>query len=217
MSDAVSTEPSSTPVREDGRTSRGRRTRERLLEAAAGLIRSRGFRSTSVGDILAATGLPKGCFYHHFESKEALGLAILTRWIAELEGRLLGYLTSEEGPPPLERIAAALDGFLTEQEQAGCRGGSAFGNLALELSDESEAFRGPLAAAYRRLSGAFAGLLERARRQGELRAEADPAALSEFLVASIEGGILLGRVHREAAVLAAVLRTAEAHLWSFRA
>lgn len=210
-------EAAARPRPEDGRTRRGRRTRERLLDAAAGLIRGRGFRATSVGDILQATQLPKGCFYHHFESKEALGQALLARWSAELEGRLLDYLTRPDGPPPLERIAAALDGFLTEQEQSGCRGGSAFGNLALELSDESEAFRAPLSAAFRRLSSAFAGLLAQAREQGVLRTDTDAASLAEFLVAAIEGGILLARVHRDPAVLGGVLRAAEAHVWSHRA
>ena len=201
---------------DDGRTGRGRRTRERILEQAAGLIRSNGFGGTSVGDILAATRVPKGCFYHHFESKEALGHEVLGRWVDELQGRLLDYLTRGEGPPPLERVAAALDGFLTEQEQSGCRGGSAFGNLATELSDANEAFRAPLSAAFRRLSAAFAALLEQARARGELAADADPAALGDFLVATIEGGILLGRVHRDPGVLASVLRTAEAHVWSLR-
>jgi TetR/AcrR family transcriptional repressor of nem operon len=208
--------PVEEPPASDGKTGRGRRTRERILEQAAGLIRTQGFGGTSVGDILAATRVPKGCFYHHFESKEALGHEILGRWVDELEGRLLDYLTRGDGPPPLERIAAALDGFLTEQEQSGCRGGSAFGNLATELSDASETFRATLSAAFRRLSDAFAMLLMKARARGELVAEAEPAALADFLVAAIEGGILLGRVHRDPSVLASVLRTAEAHLWSLR-
>ena len=206
----------SLPLRDDGRTRRGRATRERLLEAAAGLIRAHGFNATSVGDILSATALPKGCFSHHFEGKEALGLAILGRWIDELSARLLGFLTAPEGPPPLERIAAALDGFLTQQEQSGGRGGSAFGSLAMELSDSKEAFRVPLAAAYRRLSEAFASLIGAAQARGEIRADADARALGDFLVASIEGGILLGRVHQDPAVLGGVLRQAEAHLWNHR-
>lgn len=211
------TAPRPPAAREDGRTRRGRATRERLLQAAETLVRARGFGGTSVGDILSATGLPKGCFYHHFDTKEALGHAILTRWVEELERHLLGFLTAADGPPPLERIAAALDGFLTQQEQSACRGGSAFGNLAMELSDEHEAFRAPLAAAYRRLAAAFASQIGAAQQRGELRPEADSQALGEFLVAALEGGILLGRVHKDASVLAGVLRQAEAHLWSHRA
>jgi AcrR family transcriptional regulator len=203
-------------TRDDGRTRKGKRTREHILARAAALVRARGFGATSVGDILMEAGVPKGCFYHHFDSKDALGHEILARWVGELEGHLLDYLTRADGPPPLERIAAALDGFVTEQEHADCRGGSAFGNLATELSDEHEAFRAPLAAAYARLGGAFALQLEKARASGELSADADPAALAEFLVAAIEGGILLTRVQRDASVLTRVLRTAEAHLWSLR-
>lgn len=203
-------------TRDDGRTRKGLRTREHILDCAAELVRTRGFGATSVGDILAAAGVPKGCFYHHFASKEELGQEILARWMADLEARLLDYLTREEGPAPLERIAAALDGFVTEQEQSGCRGGSAFGNLATELSDEHEEFRAPLAQAFQRLTGAFAGQLERARALGELKADVEPVALAEFLVAALEGGILLARVHKDAGVLARVLRHAEAHLWAQR-
>jgi AcrR family transcriptional regulator len=186
------------------------------VACAAELVRARGLRATSVGDILAAASVPKGCFYHHFASKDALGHEILARWNADLEARLLDYLTRDDGPAPLERVAAALDGFVTEQEQSGCRGGSAFGNLATELSDEHEGFRVTLAQAFQRLVGAFARQLERARANGELKPDADPQALAEFLVATLEGGILLARVHRDSSVLARVLRSAEAHLWTHR-
>ncbi|MFM8978963.1 MAG: TetR/AcrR family transcriptional regulator [Planctomycetia bacterium] len=204
-------------TRDDGRTRKGRRTREHILACAAELVRTRGLRATTVSDVVAAAGVPKGGFYHHFDGKQALGREILARWLAELEQHLLGYLAAEEGPPPLERVAAALDGFLTQQEQGEARGGSAFGNLVTELADDDEEFRGLLAAAYGRLVGAFAAPLERARAAGDLLPEADAVALAEFLVAALEGGILLARVNRDAAVLARVLRAAEAHLWSLRA
>lgn len=203
-------------TRDDGRTRKGQRTREHILACASALVRTRGLRATTVGDVIAAAGVPKGGFYHHFDGKQALGREILARWMAELEAQLLDYLVQAEGPPPLERIAAALDGFLTQQEQGETRGGSAFGNLVTELADDDEEFRVLLAAAYGRLVGAFAVPLERARAQGQLAPDADPSALAEFLVAALEGGILLARVQRDAAVLGRVLRAAEAHVWSLR-
>jgi TetR/AcrR family transcriptional regulator, transcriptional repressor for nem operon len=199
-------------TRDDGRTRKGRRTREHILACAADLVRARGLRATSVGDVLAAADVPKGCFYHHFEGKDALGHELLATWLQDLDARLIDYLRREEGPPPLERIAAALDGFVTEQERTGGRGGSAFGSLAAELSDEHEGFRAVLADAFTRITRAFADLLGRARQAGELTAEAEPEALAEFLVAALEGGILLARVHRDPAALTRVLRHAEAHL-----
>ena len=49
--------------------------RERLLQAAFTLLRTRGFTATSVDDLCAAAGVTKGAFFHHFPSKEALGVA----------------------------------------------------------------------------------------------------------------------------------------------
>jgi len=197
-------------------TPKGSTTREQVLQHAATLIRERGFRSTSIGDLLDRAGVQKGSFYYYFPSKEDLGHAVLERWTQELRVRLLDFLTDPDGPAPLERIAAALDGFLTEQEASGCRGGCPFGNLAMELADVHEGFRERISEAFGRLEGAFASLIARAQAAGDLRSDADPRALGEFLVASIEGGILLCKVHKSAGALASTLRAAEAHLASFR-
>jgi TetR/AcrR family transcriptional repressor of nem operon len=191
-------------------------TRDHVLAHAAALIRERGFRSTSIGDLLERADVQKGSFYYYFPSKEALGHAVLDRWTEELRTRLLDPLTSPDGPPPLERISAALSGFLTEQEASHCRGGCPFGNLAIELADVHEGFRTRLSAAFKQLSNAFADLLERARANGQLRPDTDPQALGEFLVASIEGGILLAKVHKSTETLATVLRQAREHVDCYR-
>src|SRR5579862_599927 len=60
------------------------RTRERLLQAAFREVHRSGFQSASIGAILAATNVTKGALYHHFESKEALGYAIVEEKIATL-------------------------------------------------------------------------------------------------------------------------------------
>lgn len=197
-------------------TPRGTTTREQVIAHAAALIREQGFRSTSIGDVLEKTGLQKGSLYHYFPSKDHLGHAVLDRWTEDLRSRLLDFLTAPDGPPPLERIGAALDGFLAQAEASGCRGGCPFGTLAAELADVDERFRTRLSDAFRRFSDGFGDLVARARDAGDLRLDADPRALGDFLVAAIEGGILLAKVHRSTAPLAASLRAAEAHLASFR-
>ena len=196
---------------------RGAATREHVIEEAAALIREKGFRSTSIGDVLERAGVQKGSFYYYFPSKEDLGHAVLTRWTEELRTRLIDFLTDPAGEAgPLERIAAAFDGFVSEAEATGCRGGCPFGNLAIELADVNEDFRLRLSEAFRSLSRAFAGLVEEAQARGQVRPDADAAALGDFLVAAIEGGILLAKVHRSCEPLRATLREAEARLSSYR-
>ena len=52
-------------------------TKQRLLKSAQTLMLANGYKATSVDQICNAAGLSKGSFYHFFEGKEALGLAVL--------------------------------------------------------------------------------------------------------------------------------------------
>jgi TetR/AcrR family transcriptional repressor of nem operon len=196
--------------------SRGSETKEQVLTHAAALIREKGFRSTSIADVLERAGIQKGSFYYYFPSKEDLGHAVLDRWIAELQRDVMAGLTAEDGPPPLDRISSCLDAFVVEVEANGCRGGCVFGNLAIELADVHEGFRARLSESFRRLSAAFASLVEKARAAGEVRSDTDAAALGTFLVACLEGGILLAKVHKSPEPLEVTLRAAQAHLASHR-
>src|SRR6201982_2450720 len=75
------------------------RTRERLLQAGFREIYRSGFQSASIDAILAATNVTKGALYYHFESKEALGYAIVEEKIAKLtRDRWLRPMRSEGEP-----------------------------------------------------------------------------------------------------------------------
>ena len=64
---------------------RSEETRTRLLEAAVRLFAQQGYDASGVAEICAAAGVSKGAFYHHFESKQALFLALLEEWLARLD------------------------------------------------------------------------------------------------------------------------------------
>jgi len=55
--------------------------REQILTTGLALLHGRGFNATSVQDITEAAGVPKGSFYNHFASKEALGLEVVQRYV----------------------------------------------------------------------------------------------------------------------------------------
>ena len=82
--------------------------RARLIAAARSLIRHQGFAATSVDDLCAAAGVTKGAFFHHFASKEALGVALVEDWTATT-GAMFAAHPYNSLPDPLDRVFAYLD------------------------------------------------------------------------------------------------------------
>ena len=82
--------------------------RAKLLDAALGTIREKGYSATSVDDLCASAGVTKGAFFHHFKSKDALGVAAAEHW-SETTGALFADAPYHEAEDPLERILAYID------------------------------------------------------------------------------------------------------------
>jgi TetR/AcrR family transcriptional repressor of nem operon len=82
--------------------------RERLLQAALRVVRQKGFAATTVDDLCAAAGVTKGAFFHHFRSKEDLGVAAAQYW-AQTTGALFAQAPYHAPADPLDRVFAYLD------------------------------------------------------------------------------------------------------------
>ncbi len=187
-------------------------TREQILDAATRLMHVSGYRGTSLDDVLRTSGVGKGNFYYYFKSKEELGYAILDRIVRGFVERALEPAFADPSRPPLDRIYRFLDGVLETQRQRNCVGGCPMGNLASELSDVHEGFR-------RRLAEIFAGWGERltealreAQSDGSLAPACDAAGLAQFLVASLEGAILMTKVTKEIQVMETCVVELKTHL-----
>ena len=196
------------------KTSRGRASRGRIVEAAADLMFARGVRGTNLDDVLAAAGVGKGQFYHYFADKEALVHAVIAR---QTERVLEGQRPALDGLDCWAAIAAWFDLLVAIEEAQSCLGGCPIGSLASELSDHDETARAALVAAFDRWEGYLADGLARMRARGELRDAADPAALAASTMASIQGGLLLAQARRDARALRLALDAALAHLRTFAA
>ena len=82
--------------------------RARLIDAARDLVRRKGFAATSVDDLCAAAGVTKGAFFHHFASKEALGVALIDDWTVTT-GAMFAAHPYNSLPDPLDRVFGYLD------------------------------------------------------------------------------------------------------------
>ena len=82
--------------------------REALLQAALRVIRTKGYAATTVDDICAAAGRTKGSFFHHFASKEDLGVAAADYW-GEMTGAMFAQAPYHRPEDPAARVLAYID------------------------------------------------------------------------------------------------------------
>ena len=80
----------------------------KLLDAALSVIRSKGFSATTVDELCAAAGVTKGAFFHHFKSKDELGVAAADHWSAAT-GALFAGAPYHDHADPLDRVIGYLE------------------------------------------------------------------------------------------------------------
>lgn len=193
-------------------TRTARSAKEQILEAATRLMKVRGYHRTALEDVLRESGTGKGNFYHYFRSKEELGYAILDRLLRDFTERTLDPIFRNPNRPPIEQVEAFLGAIVAAQRARKCMGGCPMANLATELADFHEGFRQRLLEIFDLWRGRLAEALARAQAEGMLAAEADPDGLARFLVAGLEGAILLTKVQKDIGVMESCIAELRRHL-----
>lgn len=187
-------------------------TKDQIVDAASQLISVRGYHCTSLDDVLRESGVGKGNFYYYFKSKEELGYAIVDRIVRGFVERTIEPSLGDQSLTPIEQIHRFFDRILESQRQRNCVGGCPMGNLASELSDVHEGFRQRLAEVFTFWRASVGRVLRQAQAQGELAERADPERMAHFIVAAIQGAILMTKVTKEIEVMEQCVAELKAHL-----
>ncbi|MGW6916627.1 TetR/AcrR family transcriptional regulator [Kitasatospora sp. NPDC054939] len=183
-----------------GRTSTAR---ERLLDAACDLLRSRGYATIGIAEICARADVRKGSFYHFFESKQALTLEVVdAHWRAQRADWLAAL---RSGEPPLVRLERLFGGTAAVQRQTqeayGAVSGCLFANLALELTAEEQPVRARLAEIFDEEVELVRGVLAEAAAEGSVPAGSASRESARAAVAQMEGMVLFAKIADDPAVL----------------
>jgi TetR/AcrR family transcriptional regulator, transcriptional repressor for nem operon len=189
------------------------RTREVLLQAAFREVYRSGFQSAGLDTILASTGVTKGALYYHFDSKEALGYAIIEEIIVpDLRAKWLRPL--QRGNDPINTLIGIVQGESVRPEDV--RGGCPLNNLAQEMSPLHEGFRKRLARVFHSWQEGIAAALREGQTCARVRRDVEPAAAAGFLIATLEGYVSLAKNAQDAKVMKAGIRNIVGWLRSLR-
>jgi TetR/AcrR family transcriptional regulator, transcriptional repressor for nem operon len=169
--------------------------RDRILTEGLRVVHERGFANASVRDIVQAAGVPQGSFTNHFASKEAFGLEILDLYYANSRRSFVETLRND-ARPPLERLAAYIDGTKERLNLNSMRNGCLIGNFTAEACDNSEPIRAHVLEFFAETRSALAYCLRAAAAAGEIKASTDCDDVAGFIVSSLQGAILLSKAYR---------------------
>ena len=188
-------------------------TRERLLQAAFREIYRSGFQGAGIDAILAATNVTKGALYYHFDSKDALGHAVVEEIIApSLRDKWLRPL--RRGADPIDTLIGIVQATSVRPEDV--RGGCPLHNLAQEMSPLDERFRKRLEKLFHQWQEGTATALLRGQSEGTVRRDLDARETASFLIAMYEGYVLLAKNAQDAKVWNVGIRNIVGWLRSLR-
>ena len=195
-------------------TTKGRQTRQRIVAAATDLVSERGVAGTSLDEVGARASTSRSQMYHYFADKDDLLLAVAA---ATNDTVLGGHRPLFDGLGSFEGLAKWMDALVEMQEELHGRGGCPIANLVSQLGERDEDIRLELASGLDRWEADIRTGLMNMVAAGELLPDADVEWLASSTLASLQGGLLLTKAHRDPQALRRALSGALALISTFRA
>jgi TetR/AcrR family transcriptional repressor of nem operon len=164
--------------------------KEQLVEGASQVLLQRGYHAASVGDIVAAAGVPKGSVYNHFDSKEDLAMEVVRRYV---DSYPFDALLEQEGSP-IARLRTFFEVTIERTVARGVESGCLLGNFSTELVGHSDPISELVAASLDKWGVAVTAVLTEAQGTGELDPDLDATVLGPYLVDAFEGSVARAKV-----------------------
>jgi AcrR family transcriptional regulator len=181
-------------------TSKGQETRQRIVDAAAGLIFEQGVAHTTIEDVRAAADVSSSQLYHYFDDKPALVRAVVDH---QADTIIHGQETIDFST--MDGMRTWRDRLIEHQRKTDCTGGCPIGSLGSELAETDPAARAHVAEGFTRWEATIQSGLQEMQAKGRLTLNANPDTLALALLAALQGGLLLTQIQRNTKPLEAAL------------
>ena len=173
--------------------------RQHIIDTGMAIILGKGYSAVGLNEILGAAGVPKGSFYHYFQSKELFGEALLADYVADYLVRLEGVL----GAPgtAAQRLMTYWDSWIEPGTDDSASCSCLVVKLSGEVADMSEAMRLALLNGTNLIIERIAACLDSGASEGSLQTDADPHDLAQTLYQMWLGAALLTKLRRNTSAL----------------
>jgi len=170
-------------------------TRDSLVRAGVVALTEKGFSATGLDEILQSVGVPKGSFYHYFDSKEVFGAELIENY-AEYFARRLDRFLLNEARAPLDRLKDFTVDAERGMKRHGFLRGCLVGNLGQEMGALPEAYRAQLMNVFADWQGRTSVCLKAAQASGQIEKHIDCDQLAAFFWIGWEGAVLRAKLER---------------------
>lgn len=161
-------------------------TKQHIVHEAFKLFYENGFKSTSINDVMKATKMTKGAFYHHYESKQQLGLEVIEQKILKriYDGMILPLTEPGNAMEILENIFInRIRSFPFYEKQHGCP----MNNLVNEIGNYESSYQLALKNIVEKWKNALVVLIEKGKDQNDIKEEIPSEAVAIYLISAFEG------------------------------
>jgi TetR/AcrR family transcriptional repressor of nem operon len=170
-------------------------TRQNLLDAARRIVAAKGYAAVGINEILAEAGVPKGSFYHYFDSKDAFGEAMMKSYFDEYLAALDG-IVADKSKSSAKHLMRYWRGFYDTQVADDCQGGCLVVKLGAEIADLSEVMRATTKAGTTAIVDRLEQMITGGIADGSVSVDDSPRATAEALYDLWLGASIMAKIHR---------------------
>ncbi len=175
-------------------------TKTALIRAGLVTMTEKGFSASGLDEILRSVGVPKGSFYHYFQSKEDFGSTLIETYGKAFSSNLDKYLL-DESHLPLERFSYLIESFRKYMIEHDFQRGCLIGNLGQEMGALPSVFRQQLIDVFEEWQKKTSLCFKEAQQRGDISTNLDCAELARFFWVGWEGQTLRAKLERNATAL----------------
>jgi TetR/AcrR family transcriptional repressor of nem operon len=178
--------------------------RDNILAVGQRIMSGKGFSAVGLNEILTEAKVPKGSFYHYFDSKDAFGEALLSSYFDDY----LADMDAALGQPGLsmaQRLLNYFDLWRANQSFLDCQGKCLAVKLAAEVADLSEAMRAVLNGGTSAIIARLAAAIDSGVAEGSLAVDDDPQQVAQSLYQLWLGASVMVKIVRGTAPFDAAL------------